>query len=52
MLVAEIIMVCLLAIGTFILVLASQPEGGTKKACGELNQGKSNVDGFNLKEAA
>jgi len=52
MLVAEILMVCLLAIGTFILYLATQPEDGTKKTCGELNQAKSNVDDFNVKEAA
>ena len=52
MLVAEIIMVCLVAIGTFILYLATKPEDGTKKACGELDQAKSNGDVFNLKEAA
>ena len=52
MLGAEIFMVCLLALGTFILYLATQPEGGTKKARGDLNQAKSNVDGFNLKKAA
>jgi hypothetical protein len=34
MLLGEIIMVCLLAIGTFILFLAPQTKGGTKKACG------------------
>jgi len=52
MLGAEIFMVCLLAIGTFILYLATQPEGETKKACGDLNQAKSNGDVLNVKEAA
>jgi len=52
MLGADIFMVCLLAIGTFILFLATQPNAGTKKAWGELNQAKSNGDGFNVKEAA
>ena len=52
MLGAEIIIVCLLVIGTVVLLLASQPEGGTKKAWGELNQAKSNGDGFNVKKAA
>jgi hypothetical protein len=52
MLGAEIFMVCLLVIGTVILVLATQPEGGTKKACDELHQAKSNGDGFNVKKTA
>ena len=43
MLGAEIVIVCLLVIGTVVLVLASQPEGGTKKAWGELNQAKVGI---------
>ena len=52
MIVAETIMLSLIVIGTAFLALVSVSEGGTKKACGDLKQAKSNGDGFYLKEAA